>query len=159
MVRTCHRHLNPVFNPKLAGCQIIRDYLNSTALTSFFPDTSILGPSKTAFNAAQLVVHKVCFALHSKSSVYFETFEEKNGIRHSKKLWVYSQKRDATVPREVSNPTQFQASNCVFPISYSPQSQGKSTNPTLQKDFIERLEKYFVSQQYLKQSFQCVNNM
>lgn len=55
--------------------------------------------------------------------------------------------------------TQFQAADGEFTVFCSPQSKGKSTNPTLQKGFIERIEKYFVSQQYLKPSFQYVNNM
>lgn len=53
-------------------------------------------------------------------------------------------------------PFPFQASNYL--ILYSQQSKCCFTNPTLQKDFIERIEKYLFSTIF-KTSFQSINNM
>lgn len=160
-MQVCHRHLKPIFNPWLPGYKL-SDYQPSLSdpyiiwplflsfLTGPFQHY-LMQPSwlYTTFVSSCPANPEIILRLLRKT--WYQTLQ--------KQPWVHSQKRDATVPWEVSNPPQFQGTDWEFPIFSSPQSKGKSSNPTLQKGFIERIEKYFVSQQYLKPSFQCVNNM
>lgn len=136
-----HRNLNFIFNPKLPGYQIIRWF----DFTYFLPHISVTEPLKRVFNAAQLIVHKICFNLHGKPSNYFETSEENlvSDVQNA-----FPEKRcHCQTPH---NSKQLMGNSQFYIL---PSQKAEWPMQLYKKDFIERIEKYFASQQYLKPSF------